>query len=54
MLINHDEVITGTLVNAIAVAGRQVGTAAAGLRAGQDLPTVRWFETDRLQHDQLS
>jgi len=54
MLINHDEVITGTLVNAIAVVGRQIGTAAAGLRADQDLPTERWLDTRRLQHDQLS
>ena len=32
MLINFDEVVTGALVNAIAVVGRQVSKAAAGLR----------------------
>jgi hypothetical protein len=49
MLIIPDEVVTGALVNAIAVAGRQITKAAAGLRrTNEDLETARWFETFRL------
>jgi hypothetical protein len=49
MLINPDEVVTGALVNAIAVIGRQIAKAAAGLRKpGTNLATARWFETFRL------
>jgi hypothetical protein len=49
MLIIPVEVVTGTLVNAIAVVGRQIGKAAAGLRkTDDDLATARWFETFRL------
>ena len=49
MLINLDEVVTGALVNAIAVVGRQISKAAAGLRqTDEDLATARWFETFRL------
>src|SRR5258708_1758317 len=49
MLINPDEVVTGALVNAIAVVGRQIGKAVAGLRkTNEDLATARWFETFRL------
>jgi hypothetical protein len=49
MLINPDEVVTGALVNAIAVVGRQVSKAVAGLRkTDEDLATARWFETFRL------
>ena len=49
MLINPGEVITGALVNAIAVVGRQVGKTASGLRKPDDeLTTARWFETFRL------
>ena len=49
MLINFDEVVTGALVNAIAVVGRQVSKAAAGMRkADEDLATARWFESFRL------
>jgi hypothetical protein len=37
------------LVNAIAVVGRQIGKAVAGLRkTNEDLATARWFETFRL------
>jgi uncharacterized protein YidB (DUF937 family) len=49
MLINFDEVANGALVNAIAVVGRQVSKAAAGLRTeDEDLATARWFESFRL------
>ena len=49
MLINPGEVITGALVNAIAVVGRQVGKTASSLRKPDDeLTTARWFETFRL------
>ena len=46
MLINFDEVVTGALVNAIAVVGRQVSKAAAGLRkTDAGLAAARWFES---------
>ena len=32
MLINPGDVVTGTLVNAIAVVGRQISKVASGLR----------------------
>ena len=49
MLVSFDEVVTGALVNAIAVVGRQVSKAAAGLRkTDAALATARWFETFRL------
>lgn len=49
MLINPGEVVTGALVNAIAVVGRQVGKAASGLRKqDEELAAVRWFEAFRL------
>jgi hypothetical protein len=49
MLINPDEVVTGALVNAVAVAGRQISKVAAGLRrTDEDLAAARWFETFRL------
>ena len=49
MLVNFDEVVVGALVNAIAVVGRQVSKAAAGLRTPDEgLATARWFETFRL------
>jgi hypothetical protein len=49
MLINPDEVVTGALVNAVAVVGRQISKAASGLRKpDDDLATARWFETFRL------
>lgn len=49
MLVNFDEVVAGALVNAIAVVGRQVSKAAAGLRkTDAGLATARWFETFRL------
>ena len=49
MLINFDEVVTGALVNAIAVVGRQVSKAAAGLRkTDAGLAAARWFESFRL------
>lgn len=49
MLVNPDEVLTGALVDVIAVVGRRFSKAAAGLRkADEDLATARWFETFRL------
>ena len=49
MLIIPGEVVTGALVNAIAVVGRQVSKAASGLRKRDEaLETARWFETFRL------
>jgi hypothetical protein len=49
MLIVPDEIVTGALVNAIAVVGRQITKAASGLRKpDDDLSTARWFETFRL------
>jgi hypothetical protein len=49
MLIVPDEIVTGALVNAIAVVGRQISKAASGLREPDgDLMTARWFETFRL------
>jgi hypothetical protein len=49
MLISPDEVVTGVLVNAIAVVGRQISKAASGLRKPDEvLLTARWFETFRL------
>jgi uncharacterized protein YidB (DUF937 family) len=49
MLIIQDEVVTGAIVNAIAVVGRQIRGATSGLRKpGGDLETARWFETFHL------
>ena len=49
MLIVPDEIVTGALVNAIAVLGRQISKATSGLRKpNDDLTTARWFETFRL------
>jgi len=48
MLIIPDEVVTGALVNAIAVVGRQISKAVAGVRKSDDVTTARWFETFRL------
>jgi uncharacterized protein YidB (DUF937 family) len=49
MLISPDKVVTGALVNAIAVVGRQISKAMAGLRKPDEvLATARWFETFRL------
>jgi hypothetical protein len=48
MLIHPDEVVTGALVNAIAVVGRQISKAAVGVRESDDMATARWFETFRL------
>jgi uncharacterized protein YidB (DUF937 family) len=49
VLINPDEVVTGALVNAVAVVGRRISKAAAGLRkTDEGLATVRWFETFRV------
>ncbi len=49
MLIIPGEVVTGVLVNAVAVVVRQVSKAAAGLRRPDEaLATARWFETFRL------
>ena len=36
MLVVFDEVVTGALVNAIVVVGRQISKAAAGLRKPDD------------------
>jgi hypothetical protein len=43
-----DAVVTGALVNAIAVAGRWISKAVPGLRKSDDVATPRWFETFRL------
>ena len=49
MLIVPNEIVTGALVNAITLVGRQVSKAASGLRKpDDDLMTARWFETFRL------
>src|SRR5690242_10546080 len=48
MLIIPDELITSTLASAIAMVGRQFGTALSGMRGDEDLTTARWFETFRL------
>ena len=48
MLIIPGEVVTGALVNAIAVVGRQMSKAVAGVRKWDDVATARWFETFRL------
>ncbi len=48
MLIIPDEVVTGALVNAIAVVGRQISKAVGGIRESDDVATARWFETFRL------
>jgi hypothetical protein len=51
MLINFDEVVTGALVNAIALAGRRISVAVDGLRGRRrvsDLTAARWFETYRM------
>ena len=50
MLIIPDEVVTGAVVNAIAVTGRRIGAALGkprGRRA-EDLDIAQWFETFRL------
>ena len=48
MLIIPDEVVTGALVNAIAVVGRQISKAVASVRKSDDVTTARWFEAFRL------
>ena len=50
MLIIPDEVVTGAVVNAIAVAGRRISAALARLpgRRAEDLDIAQWFETFRL------
>ncbi len=48
MLISPDEVITGSLVNAIALMGRRISVAVVGMRKAEDLTIARWFETFRL------
>jgi hypothetical protein len=50
-LINIDDVITGALVNVIAVAGHRVSVAVDGWRGrrrSDDLTAARWFDTYRL------
>lgn len=42
-----DEIIVGSLVNALAMVGRQA-RGAGGVREDNDLATARWFETFRL------
>ena len=49
-----NEVITGVLVDAIAVAGRRLASSAkalAGRRRSDDLAITRWFDTYRLTED---
>ena len=51
MMINFDEVVTGALVNAMALAGRRISVAVDGLRGRRrvsDLTAARWFETYRM------
>ena len=48
MLIIPAQVITGALVNAIALVGRKIGATLADLYTTDDLTTARWFETFRL------
>ena len=51
MLVNIDDVITGALVNAIAVAGRRITVAVdrtRDRRRADDVTTARWFETYRI------
>lgn len=51
MLVNIGDVVDGTLVNAIALVGRQVSIAISGVRnrrRDEDLTVARWFETYRL------
>jgi uncharacterized protein YidB (DUF937 family) len=53
MPTNLDEVVTDALVNAIAVAGRQISSPTfTGHRPDADILTARWFETLRLTGDQ--
>jgi NACHT domain len=48
MLINIDEVATGALVNALAVAGRRLATSATSRRGRDDLEFARWSQTFQL------
>ena len=48
MLINIDEVATGALVNALAVAGRRLATSVTGRRGRDDLEFARWMQTFQL------
>jgi hypothetical protein len=51
MLVSIDDVITGALVNALAVAGRRITVAVdwtRDRRRAEDITTARWFETYRL------
>jgi hypothetical protein len=48
MLIIPDEVVTGALVNAIAVVGCLISQAEAGSYTAGDLTSARWFETFRM------
>ena len=48
LIINITDVIDGALVNAIALAGRRISTAAGGLRGrrrADDVSAARWFDT---------
>jgi len=48
LLINIDEIVTGALINAIAVAGRRISVALGSLprrRREHDVTVARWFET---------
>jgi hypothetical protein len=48
-MIIPEPIITGTLVNAIALMARKLSGAVSGLREpDEDLTTARWFETFRL------
>jgi hypothetical protein len=48
MPIIPDKVVTGALVNAIAVGGRHISRALADVHRSDDVETARWFETFRL------
>ena len=51
MLINIDEIATGALINALAVAGRRLSLGLGKLprrRRAKDIAVARWFETYQL------
>ncbi len=47
-MISIDGVITGALVNVLAVAGRRLTSVIWGLRSDDDLDLAKWFDTDSL------
>jgi hypothetical protein len=47
MIIVPADIVTGALVNAIALAGRKISELVVDLTKSEELTTVRWFETFR-------